>query len=165
MLNFNVRHHRYRRDETWSFYNKQMAADYFRVWDGLYSRVLPIYSKPEEAGDYDVRSMYQRPKTRIPKQKKEDLIVTFYPEGGHLIQGVENRVAFEAVNQHGEAANITTNAMANLGKNESVPVETLEKICVVLGCTIDDIMDFEPDPVASLPREKKPGAKQSRLNK
>ena len=29
-----------------------------------------------------------------------------------------------------EAANITTNAMANLGKNESVPVETLEKICV-----------------------------------
>lgn len=64
-----------------------------------------------------------------------------------------------------EAANITTNAMANLGKNESVPVETLEKICVVLGCTIDDIMDFEPDPVASLPREKKSGAKQSRLNK
>ena len=64
-----------------------------------------------------------------------------------------------------EAANITTNAMANLGKNESVPVETLEKICVVLGCTIDDIMDFEPDPVASHPREKKPGAKQSRLNK
>ena len=64
-----------------------------------------------------------------------------------------------------EAANITTNAMANLGKNESVPVETLEKICVVLGCTIDDIMDFELDPVASLPREKKPGTKQSRLNK
>ena len=106
MLNFNVRHHRYRRDETWSFYNKQMAADYFRVWDGLYSRVFPIYSKPEEAGDYDVRSMYQRPKTRIPKQKKDDLIVTFYPEGGHLIQGVENRVAFEAVNQHGEAADL-----------------------------------------------------------
>ena len=43
MLNFNVRHHRYRRDETWSFYNKQMAADYFRVWDGLYSRVFPVY--------------------------------------------------------------------------------------------------------------------------
>lgn len=42
-----------------------------------------------------------------------------------------------------EAANITTNAMANLGKNESVPVETLEKICVVLSCTIDDIMDFK----------------------
>ena len=42
-----------------------------------------------------------------------------------------------------EAANITTNAMANLGKNESVPVETLEKICGRLGCTLDDIMDFD----------------------
>ena len=46
-----------------------------------------------------------------------------------------------------EAANITTNAMANLGKNESVPVETLEKICGVLNCTIDDIMDCDPDTV------------------
>lgn len=47
-----------------------------------------------------------------------------------------------------EAASITTNAMANLGKNESVPVETLEKICGVLGCKIDDIIDFEPDTLA-----------------
>ena len=46
-----------------------------------------------------------------------------------------------------EAANITTNAMANLGKNESVRIETLEKICGVLNCRIDDIMDFDPDTV------------------
>ena len=39
-----------------------------------------------------------------------------------------------------EAARITSNAMAKLGKDESVPVETLEKICRVLDCTIDDIM-------------------------
>ena len=41
-----------------------------------------------------------------------------------------------------KSANITSNAMAKLGKDESVPVETLEKICRVLDCTIDDIMDF-----------------------
>ena len=35
------------------------------------------------------------------------------------------------------AANITTNAMVKLGRDESVPVETLEKICEVLKCTID----------------------------
>ena len=58
MLNFNVREHYYRNDETWLFYNKQMAADYYRVWDGLYSRVLPIYSKPDTKGDYDSRRMY-----------------------------------------------------------------------------------------------------------
>ena len=27
------------------------------------------------------------------------------------------------------AANISTNAMAKIGRNESVPIETLEKIC------------------------------------
>ena len=44
-----------------------------------------------------------------------------------------------------EAARITSNAMAKLGKDESVPVETLEKICRVLDCTIDDIMDINKD--------------------
>ncbi len=105
-LNFNVDHHRYRQDETWWFYNKQMAADYFRLWDGLYSRVLPIYSKPEEVGNYITRRMYQRPKTRVPRQKKDELIVSFYPEGGHLVQGIENRVAFSITDQNGEAVNM-----------------------------------------------------------
>ena len=44
-----------------------------------------------------------------------------------------------------EAARITSNAIAKLGKDESVPVETLEKICRVLDCTIDDIMDINKD--------------------
>lgn len=42
-----------------------------------------------------------------------------------------------------EAAKITSNAMAKLGRDESVSVETLEKICRVLDCTIDDIMEFD----------------------
>ena len=106
MLNFNQREHMYTKQETWSFYNKQMAHDYYRVWDGLYSRVLPIYSKPETAGDYDLRRMYQRPKTRIPKPRKEKLQVSFFPEGGHLVQGLASRVAFEATDQYGEAVDV-----------------------------------------------------------
>ena len=112
-LNFNVREHRYSIHDTWLFYNKQMAADYFRVWDGLYSRVLPVYGKPEATGDYDVRTMYQRPKTRLPRRKKDDLIVTFYPEGGHLIEGVPNRVAFDIVDQHGEAVDLSGTVKAD----------------------------------------------------
>ena len=42
-------------------------------------------------------------------------------------------------------AKISTNAMANLGRNESVPLETLEKICAVLDCTLDDIVEFSED--------------------
>ena len=41
-----------------------------------------------------------------------------------------------------KAAKISTNAMAKLGKNEDVRVEVLVKICSVLECTIDDIMDW-----------------------
>ena len=44
-----------------------------------------------------------------------------------------------------KAAGITTNAMAKLGRDESVPLETLEKICVVLGCTIDDIVEISTE--------------------
>ena len=42
-------------------------------------------------------------------------------------------------------AKISTNAMANLGRNESVPLETLEKICAALNCTLDDIVEFSED--------------------
>lgn len=39
------------------------------------------------------------------------------------------------------AAKISSNAMAKLGRNESVPIETLEKICEVLHCDIGDITE------------------------
>lgn len=44
-----------------------------------------------------------------------------------------------------KAAKISTNAMAKLGKNEDVRVEVLVKICRVLECSIDDIMDIFPE--------------------
>ena len=112
-LNFNQRAHRYSKEDGWAFYNRKMADEYYRLWDGLYSRVFPIYSKPEEAGDYDLRRIYQRPKTRLPKPKKEELFVTFYPEGGSLVEGLQSRVAFEAVDQNGEVVNVSGTVMAD----------------------------------------------------
>ena len=44
-----------------------------------------------------------------------------------------------------ERAKISTNAMAKLGKNEDVRVEVLSKICLELGCTLDEIMEIIPD--------------------
>lgn len=41
-----------------------------------------------------------------------------------------------------EKAKISTNAIAKLGKNEAVSMETLDKICKVLECNIGDIMEF-----------------------
>ena len=46
---------------------------------------------------------------------------------------------------HREKAGKTTNALAKLGKNEHVNTQVLEKICNVLHCNIQDIMEFVPD--------------------
>lgn len=44
-----------------------------------------------------------------------------------------------------EKAGITTNAMAKLGKNETVQVEILAKICNVLKCRIEDILEIKKE--------------------
>lgn len=41
------------------------------------------------------------------------------------------------------SAHISTNAIAKLGKNEAVSVDTLEKICRVLKCDVGDIMEID----------------------
>ena len=41
-----------------------------------------------------------------------------------------------------EIAEITTNEMAKMGKNEMVKMETLVRICKVLDCTVDEIIEF-----------------------
>lgn len=39
-------------------------------------------------------------------------------------------------------AGVTTNALAKMGKNENVSTEVLCKICNVLSCHIEDIMEL-----------------------
>ena len=41
-------------------------------------------------------------------------------------------------------AGVSTNAMAKLGKNESVTTDVLVKICTALQCDIGDIMEIVP---------------------
>lgn len=105
-LNFNVSHRHYVVNDRRKFYNYQMAADYFRQWDGLYSRVVPIYEKPAEKGDYDGKYIVNRPKEDLMKPAEPALHVAFFPEGGQLVQGVQSRVAFEVTNQNGEWVDI-----------------------------------------------------------
>lgn len=106
MLNWGVSHHRYGREDRYSFYSNSMAHDFFRQWDGLYSRVIPIYEKPDQAGDFTYKQMLQRPKQRAQKATKESLNATFFPEGGQLVKGVTCRVAFELTDQDGRAVDV-----------------------------------------------------------
>lgn len=47
--------------------------------------------------------------------------------------------------QLGKLAGVSTNVIAKLGKSESVPIESLEKICTVLDCDIGDIVEIVSD--------------------
>lgn len=44
-----------------------------------------------------------------------------------------------------EAAGISTNVMAKLGKNEYVSTEALAKICKALHCDVTDVFEFIDD--------------------
>ena len=44
-----------------------------------------------------------------------------------------------------EQAGITSNAMAKISKDEPVSIEVLEKICGVLECNIEDIVEIIPE--------------------
>ena len=44
-----------------------------------------------------------------------------------------------------EKAGITTNALAKLGKNENVSTEILCKICTVLHCQMEEIVEVVVD--------------------
>ncbi len=88
--------------ELW-FFNRQMAKEFYRDYDKLYSRVFPVYDKPHEKGQY-YRDMTLRPLRRYFKKEKVSpaLQLKFYPEGGNLIANIPNRVAFEVTTEEGE---------------------------------------------------------------
>lgn len=86
------------------FVNKEKESAFFRDYEKLYSRVFPVYDRQESESDFS-RSMTLRPLMgHKQKQGKRKLAVQFYPEGGHLIAGMETQVAFEAAWDDGEWA-------------------------------------------------------------
>ena len=44
-----------------------------------------------------------------------------------------------------EAAGISFNVLAKMGKNEFVSMESLHRICLTLNCNIGDIIEFTED--------------------
>ncbi len=52
-----------------------------------------------------------------------------------------NMTAAELQKEAGYSANIST----RMRRNEYVSLDSIEKICRVLGCKVDDIVEFLPD--------------------
>ena len=117
MLNFGKYEHRHSQYTEKMFYNKQMARDFFRDYDKIYSRVFPVFDKTEEKEPF-TKNMTLRPMRRYYKEKKgkKGIDLRFYPEGGHLIEGTNGRVAFELNDEEGrhmEAEIIITDGNGN----------------------------------------------------
>ena len=100
----------------------------------IYSRVIPVYKAPDEEGQYanpvlrkysgkeTYRPTIEKPTEKTDKRSKlrtqrrsngrvkddpnDELQMTFYPEGGHLIRGVTCRIAFKATDRHGHGVTI-----------------------------------------------------------
>lgn len=44
-----------------------------------------------------------------------------------------------------ELAGISGNTITKLANNENVTMEVIEKICIHMGCTVDEIVEIIPD--------------------
>ena len=89
---------------TAGYYEVRAYTRYMLNWDAAwaFSRVLPIFEKPQKEGDYSRPAIYEPDRRkRMPQQRAADstaqgrgLCLTFYPEGGRLVRGLPSRVAF-----------------------------------------------------------------------
>lgn len=104
------------------FYEVRAYTRYMLNWDSswLFSRMFPIFETPGKEGDYSrpslgktawqVRESEKVPtkeKTGISFAKPEDGNIAFFPEGGHLVENLSCRVAFEIRDRQGLPVNGT----------------------------------------------------------
>ena len=100
-------------------YRRSIRADkedftFNRINECVFSRVFPVYKKPIKNGmferimeEYPLHPKLTKPKEIDSRQRSEKLLVSFYPEGGMLIDGVESVIAFETEDQWHRKQNVT----------------------------------------------------------
>ena len=101
-LNWGITEHPHNKvSEQW-FFNKRMAKEFYRDYEKLYSRVFPVFDKPDVPGDF-YHEMTLRPLRRQSKidETSPKPKLQLFPEGGNLVAGVPNRIAFEATSNEG----------------------------------------------------------------
>ncbi len=89
--------------EQW-FFSKALAKEFYRDYEKLYSRVFPVYDKPESEGAF-FHDMTSRPLRRYFSSGNDEPQpqLSLFPEGGELVADVPCRLAFEAATESGEA--------------------------------------------------------------
>ena len=107
-------------DHAYSYYNRALKEmDKFATDlvphpnHTLFSRVFPVYMHPEKPGVYKEEMDFYPMHTKLsfPKEteidiRPDNLQLSFFPEGGALVEGIPSIVAFEVVDQWGRKRDI-----------------------------------------------------------
>ena len=118
------------------FYEVRAYTRYMLNWDSswLFSRVFPIFEAPDKEGDYSHPSLgdnvwQNRESENVASAKKQDIQqpvetinckIVFFPEGGHLVENLPCRVAFEIRDKQGMPVNGIGELLDGTGKICSV---------------------------------------------
>ena len=97
--------------------------------EAVFSRVFPVYDQVKN-GDWSFRNMLKRPRRFIKDgiwNYEEDIRcdLKFYPEGGHLVNGIEGVVAFELLGEGGKPAENDGVIKVYEGKKELLTVHPI----------------------------------------
>ena len=167
-LNWGVTEQAHSRWAEEYFFNKDMARDYYRDYEKLYSRVVPVYNRPVASGDY-TQDMTLRPLAAYYRNsaEKPNTTIQFFPEGGNLIAGLNQRVAWEVRNEQGRELEGTL--VISQPDGQTITSETMNRgrgvfeITATAGQTLTGV--FTPasgkgNPTGTLPSSRKlPDAK------
>ena len=90
------------------YYEVRAYTRYMLNWgeEAIFSRVFPVYDKVN-GDNYDFKNMLDRKRGFMSEGKwvSEELPpadIKFYPEGGHLVEGIETTVAYEFLDNEGK---------------------------------------------------------------
>ena len=89
------------------YYEIRAYTQYMLNFDDniVFSRIFPIFQKPKDEGRYDESKFITIPSEvgndRPKPEKLDDVNVSFYPEGGHIVAGLPVNVAFKATDNRG----------------------------------------------------------------
>lgn len=120
------------------FYEIRAYTRYMMNWgeNSCFSRVIPVFDKPEKEGDYSNPKMTGDSRL-LERSDKQDKSVRFFPEGGYLVKGLPARVAWDCQGQRGiiNISNVTdlrqVTVEVNGRKREAVLPEPQAEGCVL----------------------------------
>ena len=88
----------------------------------IFSRVFPVFDKPEKEGDFSQRKMMRMQNVNAQYRSRREMVfkndrlnLKFYPEGGNSILGINSRMAFEATSSNGSPVEVEGKVVDKFG--------------------------------------------------